>query len=482
MRARRAMSSDSVPRALVSLVRRNRRRYGGYIVHAGVARAARRRRRVVDFQDVARRAPGARRERARRRTTTHLRRGRPATSTSPRTARSRRSTSARTCACAAATASRSRCTPSAATSRRATRASAPCRATSRARRPARSACDAGLRRDFWTVGRARHRARSTAIAERGDRVFEQAQRAARARSARPRSARRCAAWSRATARSAAGPLPGARLAARDLDLARRADRLRRRADRDLAGAGRRAPPSRRPTRRASRASSAAPDGAAAMEVLLVLAVLAVAVLVIAARCAAARPAPDDARVAASAPSSRPRRRPSTARSATPSSTTAPASSRTRTGGPRRELRAEAIELLRRLDALDDSDALTGAEARRLTLSESRAADLRVAVRRCADERCDCCSSLVAAGALPRAAPLAGAATFSAPDLLEPDLAVGGRQVGLDREPGRRHVSVIDTKTNKVIEKIKVGDEPQSVAVDPNNRYAYVANAPRARSP
>ncbi len=35
--ARRAMSSDSVPRALVSLVRRNRRRYGGYLVHAGVA-------------------------------------------------------------------------------------------------------------------------------------------------------------------------------------------------------------------------------------------------------------------------------------------------------------------------------------------------------------------------------------------------------------------------------------------------------------
>ncbi|HYM58461.1 MAG TPA: heme lyase CcmF/NrfE family subunit [Solirubrobacteraceae bacterium] len=37
VRARRAMSSDSVPRALVSLVRRNRRRYGGYLVHVGVA-------------------------------------------------------------------------------------------------------------------------------------------------------------------------------------------------------------------------------------------------------------------------------------------------------------------------------------------------------------------------------------------------------------------------------------------------------------
>jgi cytochrome c-type biogenesis protein CcmF len=37
VRARRAMSDDSIPRALVSLVRRNRRRYGGYIVHAGIA-------------------------------------------------------------------------------------------------------------------------------------------------------------------------------------------------------------------------------------------------------------------------------------------------------------------------------------------------------------------------------------------------------------------------------------------------------------
>jgi len=37
MRARRAMSGDGPLRALVMLVRRNRRRYGGYIVHAGMA-------------------------------------------------------------------------------------------------------------------------------------------------------------------------------------------------------------------------------------------------------------------------------------------------------------------------------------------------------------------------------------------------------------------------------------------------------------
>ncbi len=35
--ARRAMSKEPIPVALVSLVRRNRRRYGGYIVHAGFA-------------------------------------------------------------------------------------------------------------------------------------------------------------------------------------------------------------------------------------------------------------------------------------------------------------------------------------------------------------------------------------------------------------------------------------------------------------
>jgi cytochrome c-type biogenesis protein CcmF len=37
VRARRAMSRESVPLALVSLVRRNRRRYGGYTVHVGIA-------------------------------------------------------------------------------------------------------------------------------------------------------------------------------------------------------------------------------------------------------------------------------------------------------------------------------------------------------------------------------------------------------------------------------------------------------------
>src|SRR6202035_885368 len=36
-RARRAMAGESAPVALLALVRRNRRRYGGYIVHVGMA-------------------------------------------------------------------------------------------------------------------------------------------------------------------------------------------------------------------------------------------------------------------------------------------------------------------------------------------------------------------------------------------------------------------------------------------------------------
>ena len=43
-------------------------------------------------------------------------------------------------------------------------------------------------------------------------------------------------------------------------------------------------------------------------------------------------------------------------------------------------------------------------------------------------------------------------------------------------PGGDSVSVISTRTNKVLTKVGVGDEPESVALDPNNRYAYVANA------
>jgi YVTN family beta-propeller protein len=43
-------------------------------------------------------------------------------------------------------------------------------------------------------------------------------------------------------------------------------------------------------------------------------------------------------------------------------------------------------------------------------------------------------------------------------------------------PGADTVSVIRTDTNDVIATVRVGDEPQSVAVDPSNRFAFTANA------
>ena len=63
-----------------------------------------------------------------------------------------------------------------------------------------------------------------------------------------------------------------------------------------------------------------------------------------------------------------------------------------------------------------------------------------------------------------------------PRLLEPDRHVGRRQARVGVNPADDSVSVIRTDQNKVVKKIKVGDEPQSVALDPAGRYAYVANA------
>ena len=42
--------------------------------------------------------------------------------------------------------------------------------------------------------------------------------------------------------------------------------------------------------------------------------------------------------------------------------------------------------------------------------------------------------------------------------------------------GDNTVSVIDPKTNRVVDTIKVGTLPDSVAVDPNTSKAYVANS------
>src|SRR3954470_23471363 len=43
-------------------------------------------------------------------------------------------------------------------------------------------------------------------------------------------------------------------------------------------------------------------------------------------------------------------------------------------------------------------------------------------------------------------------------------------------PGADTVTVIGTSSNTVLRTIRVGGEPQSVALDPSNRYAFVANA------
>ena len=55
-RARMAMSDDAAPGALVNLFRRNRRRYGGYLVHVGRRGAVRRRRGLVGLPARDRRA------------------------------------------------------------------------------------------------------------------------------------------------------------------------------------------------------------------------------------------------------------------------------------------------------------------------------------------------------------------------------------------------------------------------------------------
>jgi YVTN family beta-propeller protein len=71
---------------------------------------------------------------------------------------------------------------------------------------------------------------------------------------------------------------------------------------------------------------------------------------------------------------------------------------------------------------------------------------------------------------------AAAKSFSAPTYSSPiTLSSDGRLVWVVN-PGGDNVAVINAKSSKVIKRIKVGDEPQGVAVDPDNRYAYVANA------
>jgi YVTN family beta-propeller protein len=101
------------------------------------------------------------------------------------------------------------------------------------------------------------------------------------------------------------------------------------------------------------------------------------------------------------------------------------------------------------------------------------------------------SALAATGGSRPAAPAAGAQagtdgpvaraaqtrrTFPGPTTSSPiSMSRDGRFVWVVN-PGADTVTVIGTSSNAALRTIRVGDEPQSVALDPSNRFAFVANA------
>ncbi len=78
---------------------------------------------------------------------------------------------------------------------------------------------------------------------------------------------------------------------------------------------------------------------------------------------------------------------------------------------------------------------------------------------------------LAASALPFGPATAALPTYSSPIVLSPD-----EKLLWVVNPGDDSVSIIDTATKQVLTKVAVGDEPRSVAIDPANRYAVIANA------
>lgn len=62
-------------------------------------------------------------------------------------------------------------------------------------------------------------------------------------------------------------------------------------------------------------------------------------------------------------------------------------------------------------------------------------------------------------------------TYSSPIVLSAD-----NKLLWSVNPDNDSVSVISTDSKEVIKTIETGDEPQSIALDPSNQYAYVANA------
>jgi YVTN family beta-propeller protein len=73
------------------------------------------------------------------------------------------------------------------------------------------------------------------------------------------------------------------------------------------------------------------------------------------------------------------------------------------------------------------------------------------------------------------APASAGAAFSAPTYSSPiTLSANGKLLWVV-SPATDQVAVINTATNRVIKKVRVGDQPEGVAVDDDNRYAFVAN-------
>ena len=221
------MSSDSVPRAFVSLVRRNRRRYGGYVVHAGIAVLFVGIAASSTFQNGARRAPRARARARASAATTSPTCGRPARldvaeNGGAREDRPRRRPAREPRDGDPATLHPERSFfPSSDPSLGAVSRYFEGEATSEVGLQSR------LRRDFWTIVAPDTEPLRRDRRDAATRCFDSARDAAARPSARSRSGealrRLVGALPR---RGAAGDVPGARVAARDLDLARRADRVR----------------------------------------------------------------------------------------------------------------------------------------------------------------------------------------------------------------------------------------------------------------
>ena len=89
---------------------------------------------------------------------------------------------------------------------------------------------------------------------------------------------------------------------------------------------------------------------------------------------------------------------------------------------------------------------------------------------------------IAAASLAAAIPELGAqeaeksAVFLQPTYSSPIALSRDNRLLWSVNPADNSVSVVRTDTNTVLRKIKVGREPQSVALDPNNKFAFVANA------